>query len=224
MCRLVREPQSMDFIFGSGPSGSSGNDRSGSDFNAFMDHYLKRVGELPSLERDEYLVTLIARSPGSPVAQAVISRAEAIQEASIELRVIFARLSPQQAMKQWFEAFSQYTTWRGRDDLRLVKNPNLLDAHEQLTVGKSMCWSGDSLRRAWDRHHHISLFEVECPGAARLSRLAFQALWSASVEVPVKYIERLHGVPADIHSGNEVMKVAEGPRPHKHQHWISTRH
>ncbi|GBF26582.1 hypothetical protein MnTg02_01623 [bacterium MnTg02] len=214
----------MGFRTDANQYGASEQGRGDTQFGAFIDNYVERIGEVPALSRNEYLVTLIARSPSSLPAQAIACRAEALQDASINLRVIFSRLSPQQAMKDWFTTFSDYTGGREADYLRLVKNPNLLDAHEQLTLGNSMCWSGDSLRRSWEGHHHISLFEEASPGSARLSQLAFRALWAAAEKLPAKYLDRLTGMQSDVATGDTVTKTAGKSGPHKHHHWISTRH
>ena len=68
--------------------------------------------------------------------------------------------------------------------IRWARNPRLLDAHEQVTYGETMCWSGDAMRRDADRRNALTLFDEEAPDTVRLGRLAFEALWAVSALVP----------------------------------------
>ena len=68
--------------------------------------------------------------------------------------------------------------------IRWARNPRLLEAHEQVTYGEAMCWSGDAMRRDADKRNALDLVRRGSSGAVRLGRLAFEALWAASSLVP----------------------------------------
>jgi hypothetical protein len=214
----------MEFISGAGPKRLSGDEQSRSEFGVFINEYLRRVAQARPKCREELQVTVIARAPDSLVAQALSAHCELFRDADIGLRAIFARLSPQQAAKAWFLSFPSEDGGSGNDCVRLVKNPKLLDAHEQLTLGRSMCWSGDALRSSREGQHRISVFEDECPGSARLGQLAFRALWDAAVDMPRKYVERLLVSRSECPPGELAAPSSESPVPQTKHHWISTRH
>ena len=68
--------------------------------------------------------------------------------------------------------------------IRWARNPRLLDAHEQVTYGDIMCWSGDAMRRDADKRNALTLFDESAGDAVRHGRLAFEALWTSCALVP----------------------------------------
>jgi hypothetical protein len=128
---------------------------------------------------------MILRSPGSDPAKALVGMKGALQHAGVGAKVILARLEPEDDLKQLFASLSELAPQEPAPELiRWARNPRLLDAHEQVTYGGAMCWSGDAMRRDADRRNALTLFDEEAPDTVRLGRLAFGALWAASALVP----------------------------------------
>lgn len=144
----------------------------------FLESVASSGGEAPGL-------TLILRSASSIPAQALISMTEELAQAGARAKLVLARLEPEEELRQLFTSLCRLAPREPAKELiRWARNPRLLDAHEQVTLGASMCWSGDAMRRPADRRNTLTLFDEEAPQTARLGRLAFEALWAASTPVP----------------------------------------
>ena len=144
-----------------------------------------------SVERAEagICLTMILRSAASDPARALIGMKGALQHAGLRAKVILARLGPEDELRQLCASLSDLAPQvPGLELIRWARNPRLLDAHEQVIYGASMCWSGDAMRREADRRNALTLFDEEAPDKARLGRLAFAALWTASSPVPERYL------------------------------------
>lgn len=130
-------------------------------------------------------LTMVLRSAASDPAKTLVGMKGALQHAGVSAKVILARLEPEDDLKQLFASLSELAPHEPAPELiRWARNPRLLDAHEQVTYGETMCWSGDAMRRDADRRNALTLFDEEAPDTVRLGRLAFQALWAASALVP----------------------------------------
>ncbi len=130
-------------------------------------------------------LTMILRSAGSDPAKALVGMKGALQRYGMRVRVILANIEPEDELRQLFTAISELAPRETAAELiRWARNPRLLDAHEQVTYGEAMCWSGDAMRRDADRRNALTLFDEHAADAARLGRLAFEALWRASTFVP----------------------------------------
>jgi len=134
-------------------------------------------------------LTMILRSAASDPAKALIAMKGALQQAGLRAKVILARLDPDDELRQLCTSLSDLAPNVPAPELiRWARNPRLLDAHEQVIYGASMCWSGDAIRREADRRNALNLFDAEAPDTARLGRLAFTALWAASSPMPDRYL------------------------------------
>ena len=132
-----------------------------------------------------FSLTMILRSAASDPAKALVGMKGALQRAGVSAKVILAKLEPEGDLKQLFASLSELAPQEPASELiRWARNPRLLDAHEQVTYGETMCWSGDAMRRDADRRNALTLFDEEAPDTVRLGRLAFEALWAASSLVP----------------------------------------
>ena len=132
-----------------------------------------------------FSLTMILRSAASDPAKALVGMKGALQHAGVSAKVILAKLEPEDDLKQLFASLSELAPQEPASELiRWARNPRLLDAHEQVTYGETMCWSGDAMRRDADRRNALTLFDEEAPDTVRLGRLAFEALWAASSLVP----------------------------------------
>lgn len=153
-------------------------------------------------------LTMILRSAGSDPAKALVGMKGALQHAGVSARVILARLEPDDELKQLFAALSGLAPQNAASELiRWARNPRLLDAHEQVTYGEAMCWSGDAMRRDADKRNALALFDEQVPEMVRLGRLAFEALWAASALVPER---RLIG-PATARPSGAYEQTSEAP-------------
>ena len=104
-----------------------------------------------------------------------------LARAGVQAKVVVAKLEPEEDLRQLFTSLSELGPREPAKELiRWARNPRLLDAHEQVTFGASLCWSGDAMRREADKRNALSLFDERPPGTVRLAQLAFEALWSAS--------------------------------------------
>jgi hypothetical protein len=138
-------------------------------------------------------LTMVLRSADSDPAKALIGMKGALQRVGATAQVILAKLEPEHDLKQLFAALSELAPQAPAHELiRWARDPRFLEAHEQVTYGEAMCWSGDAMRRAADKLNALALFN-EGSGAAKLGKLAFAALWQGSSVVPAR---RLLG-PAD---------------------------
>lgn len=163
-----------------------------SDFPRIIDAYLNSL----SPDVVEPVTTIIAQSPASPLARAIVEASAQFLAARVGVRAIFARLDHAEALKPflderlWLTAPLAFGT-----HLRWAKNPCLLDAHEQLTLGNHMCWSGDPMRREPGKVNGLAIYAGDCRMTTRLARLSFEALWSVSAPLP----GRISAAPVVIH-------------------------
>jgi hypothetical protein len=154
---------------------------------AEMDRHLRFVSafiERAEREVEPRTVSMILRAPTSSAAEALMGLSQELARAGVVARIVVAKLEPDEGLRRLFASLSELSPRQpARNLIRWARNPRLLDAHEQATYGTSMCWSGDAMRREADRRNALSLFDDEAPDTARLSQLAFEALWSASVAI-----------------------------------------
>ncbi len=168
-------------------------------------------------------LTMILRSAGSDPAKTLVGMKGALQRAGVRAKVILARLEPEDDLRQFFASLSELAPQTPAPELiRWVRNPRLLEAHEQVTYGEAMCWSGDAMRRDADRRNALALFNEEAPDMVRLGRFAFEALWAASSLVPER---RLTGPASPRPSGAfepaDALVAVLRPNP---QAWPLVRH
>jgi len=146
-----------------------------------IDMYLRGIAQRGAGEPGDYVATLIARSPASPVAGALAAKADELSARQVSVRFVFAKPAPPEALDEFLSAVRP--ALRGESvstRVRWARNPGLLDAHEQLTLGASVCWSGDAMRRSPQRPGAVDLVEVNAPDAVRRAVMSFSAVWTAS--------------------------------------------
>ena len=146
-----------------------------------IETYLRRLARQPSQEAGDYTITLIARSPASPAAGALAVKADDLGAQQVSANVIFAKPAPSEALEDVLLALKPLL--RGESvaaRVRWARNPALLDAHEQITLGTNICWSGDAMRRSPQRPGVLEITEEGAPDAVIRAASAFSALWAAS--------------------------------------------
>jgi hypothetical protein len=147
-----------------------------------MSRFIERAGSGPGAS---LCCTMVLRSATSAPAQALILMKDALLDARVQASAILARLEPEDALKDLFAILSALSASAPETALiRWARNPRLLEAHEQVTYGDDICWSGDAMRRDASKRNPLILFDTDAPEAARRGQLAFKALWAASVPVP----------------------------------------
>ncbi len=129
---------------------------------------LEKSGQVLGDASEASPVTMILRSAQSAPAQALISVTERLARVGASAKVVLAKLEPEEDLRQLFASLCRLGPCEPAQELvRWARNPRLLDAHEQVTYGTSMCWSGDAMRRDAERRNGLTqLDEVHTAGGA----------------------------------------------------------
>jgi hypothetical protein len=157
------------------------------------------IGRVEASADEPRELTMIVRSAASAPAHALIVMARDLARARVTAKVVVAKMEPEDNLRRLYASLTELSPRAQSQDLiRWTRNPRLLEAHEQVTCGDSLCWSGDCMRRDADKLNALSLFQDASGGMVRLGQLAFGALWSASTTVAER---RLIGSPLPKPSG-----------------------
>lgn len=142
---------------------------------AFIEAHLeKRAGAGAPAAAGEFL--LVARSPESPVCTALARLAPELTRHGIEIRAVFTAIDAGA-----FGAEGAAGSLLAVASARIINDPRLYEAHEQLVIDEQTCWVGDCMRREpAKRDAYESYFEGSAP-AARSATTAFARLWDAGV-------------------------------------------
>ena len=124
-------------------------------------------------------VLLVARSGASPVARALKDAAVEIASRGIAVRMIVAS-------EERVQDFWPPTAGRHAREMRIARNPRLLDAHEQLVLGQRATWFGDSLRRDPLKRDAFESFTADDAAAAGRARSTFERLWRATEPLQIR--------------------------------------
>src|SRR5262245_9574574 len=119
-------------------------------------------------------ILVIARSAQSPVVKAIAALARDIAAAGCPVRLILAK--GQGAAVS--DAVIAMRTAGLNCEVRVVRNPRLIEAHEQLVLGTRACWTGDTMRRDPATCDAYESFAEDAPDLAAAARLTFERLWS----------------------------------------------
>jgi hypothetical protein len=159
--------------------------QAGVDRHALMLSTFIKSGKNALLAPEFRSLTLVMRSAVSDPGLALLAMKDELLDARIRAKVILAKLEPEEALRQLFAALRDLAPNTPANELiRWAKNPKLAEAHEQVTCGHSLCWSGDAMRRDASKRNGLALFDEYCPEAMQRTTRAFQALWAASIPVP----------------------------------------
>src|SRR6478736_142434 len=170
----------MRIVVGSGSS----RDLKQAELDRHVEILAEFIGRIEARRDEPRSLTMILRSASSSPAQALIARARALEHAHIVAKVVVTKLDPEDDLRQLYACLSELSPRAPAKELiRWARNPRLLDAHEQVTCGASLCWSGDCMRRDADKRNSLSLFEDGASDMVRLGQLSFEALWSASTAI-----------------------------------------
>jgi hypothetical protein len=130
-------------------------------------------------------VTIIARSPLSPVIQTLSSVADELSTRQIAVQVVFSDVDPENALRDAWTVISDLSKNSEHGDLiRWANSPGVLEAHEQMILGQHMCWLGDAMRREPGRRDGFDMFDTDAPHTCRLGIQSFAAMWKFATPVP----------------------------------------
>jgi hypothetical protein len=119
---------------------------------------------------------LIARSPDSPVAQALRSHVARLSALGIRVRAIFSEVDSSKPA-HLMAPFSVPS------ECRLARDQRLLAAHEQLTLTPTCTWVGDCMRRDPGKRDALERFAADCAQTGAHAIRSFESLWRATVPV-----------------------------------------
>jgi hypothetical protein len=147
---------------------------------AFLARGLEGMGE-PA----ERAIAAIARSVASPVVRSIVARAHQIVAAGGTARLILAK--PDDSAPSGIASGPQAAAHPGAlaairaaglaCEVRVARNPRLIEAHEQLTIGGRVVWTGDSMRRDPVTCDAYESFVEDCPEIAAAAAATFDRLW-----------------------------------------------
>ncbi len=135
------------------------------------EHFERRVSAGDDGSPDELQV--VALSVNSPVVGALQYFAASQKIKGTRIKLIVADTSSEELLQQLavFDTIS----------VRWAQNIRLLDAHEQLVLSDSCCWTGDCMRREPAKRDAFECFADDCKETARWARISFDRLWSVSI-------------------------------------------
>jgi hypothetical protein len=139
----------------------------------FIGKNLDARAAAPRAAGDYYL--LIARSPDSPVAQALRVHTATMSALGLRVRAIFSEAEQGRA------AGALNTEPFSLEDCRLIRDQRLLAAHEQLVLGPECAWIGDSMRRDPGKRDAFVRYAMQCPQTAMQAARSFDRMWRVSV-------------------------------------------
>jgi len=178
----------------------------------FITLHLERLRSSDAHDLTERTMTVLARSPESPVAKSVMEAFGVLTQEGIGVRCVFTRLDPPELLAGWLTPAGAALRW--------VKHPKLLDAHEQMVIGTSSSWIGDCMRREPAKRDAFEQFHLSDPGAAKRASYAFRQIWSLAEPLPIARVKAaLRGKDTPKASGatdslNVAMQHSAESQPH----------
>ncbi|MGD9785089.1 MAG: hypothetical protein AB7U49_10420 [Hyphomicrobiaceae bacterium] len=139
------------------------------EMQSFLNDHIARLAS--SGCGDGNALLLVARSCDSPVVRALAGVADLLDTAQIKLRGIVAGAHAD-TCTAWPAALA------GRVECRVLKDPRLLDAHEQLWLDERTAWIGDAMRREPDKRDAYECFAADSAATARSVKKAFHRMWA----------------------------------------------
>ncbi len=134
---------------------------------AQIDRIRSPEGDVPP-----HRILVVALSAESPVVSALKSSAEQRDLSRASIRIVLADIEPSSGL--------QAVSGLPACTLKWANNPRLLDAHEQLVVGESACWTGDCMRRDPRKRDAFETYLGDCREGARWAATSFERLWRLS--------------------------------------------
>jgi hypothetical protein len=125
-------------------------------------------------------ISVLARSIDSPVVRAIGALAQDIAAAGASVRLLLTR-SDRVADRLLAEGGCSYPQISTLDcEVRVTRDPRLIEAHEQMVLGERACWTGDSMRRDPAAGDAYESFVDDGADLARAARSTFERLWATA--------------------------------------------
>jgi hypothetical protein len=121
-------------------------------------------------------ISVLARSLDSPVVKAVGALAADIAAAGAPVRLLIARSD--RLLAPGGSIYPQNSTLDC--EVRQLRDPRLIEMHEQMVLGNRACWTGDSMRRDPAACDAYECFVDDGAGLARAAQSTFERLWILS--------------------------------------------
>jgi hypothetical protein len=145
----------------------------------FIESFLAR-GE-PVAGGAESTCLLLARSPDSPVAR-VIGEFAQDRRVQLPIRAIFTTLEAgAPSAGSDLSAMPAFAA-----EIRLARDPRLLDAHEQLVLGSRTSWIGDCMRRDPLKRDAYEAYSADGRGKALRAIASFERMWRVATPVSAR--------------------------------------
>lgn len=144
---------------------------------------------------------LLARSPQSPVAQALRANAQRLAAANVSIRVIYCEAGSGDAETMPFGLAGE---------VRIARDPRLLAAHEQLVLAPDRAWIGDCMRREPTKRDTYERFAANAPDVASHATRSFERLWRTAV--PLRVLPQVPPSFAARTAAGSAFASPEGPR------------
>lgn len=146
---------------------------------------------------------MVARSPDSPVARAVLALSDTLGALRLGGKLVFACSEAMASGDVWQLSFDRAFA----HEVRLAPDPRMLGAHEQLVIGDHALWYGDNMRRDPLKRDAYQSFESDV-GTVIRARATFGRLWQSAVPL----YGHGAGQAAPVTAGHEAL-VPEASRP-----------
>ncbi len=184
-----RPAASMRFTDGSRQAKFMRHEEKQENLARFCGYYLDRLSVIDAPMPIERSVTLLARSPQSPVARAVLDARTELAGLGISMRVLFAVLEPAEALVSWLD-FAEVSAGSALIEIRWARRAALLDAHEQLVLGTGLSWAGDCMRREPEKRDAYEQFDTFDAAAAERATASFGGFWTMSERINARRASR----------------------------------
>ena len=130
-------------------------------------------------------ISIVARSPASPIMLAMQAAATDLQNQHVSVRVVLSDVDPEKALRSAWRSISMLAPDQKHVDLvRWANSPAILEAHEQVIMGEHMCWLGDAMRREPGRRDAFDIFEADAPKTCLLGLKSYSRMWQHARPVP----------------------------------------
>jgi hypothetical protein len=147
----------------------------------------------------ERAILVVARSAQSPVIKSIAALAPEIVGTGCRVRMILARTERAGLADACIAAHAAALD----REVRGVRDPRLIEAHEQLVLGRRASWTGDSMRRDPATCDAYESFAEDCPEMAAAARSTFERLWRDGEPLvePLPIVAAALGAPKAIPPG-----------------------
>jgi hypothetical protein len=121
-------------------------------------------------------ITLVARAPDSPVAQALLAVLPEISAAHIAVRVVLFETEPLSEDIIQSSLLDASTV-----EVRMLADHRFAAAHEQLVLGAGRVWIGDCMRRDPAKRDAFEMYHNGDAAIAGHASASFAKMWDKSV-------------------------------------------